>query len=262
MGRTALITGASGGIGKELARAFARDGWDLVLVARNERRLMSLAHELTTVDCIQVQVVVIDLTDADAPERLRAHLETSGITVDCLVNNAGFGDFGDFVDIPEERLLSMIELNVLTLAQLTYLCAIDMKARGHGYILNLGSIASFFPGPKMALYYATKAFVLSLTEALAEELRPYGVTVCALCPGPTSTSFDKNARMAQSPLFKEDRAASAEEVAAFGYRALMAGKVVAVPGALNRLGVFGVRLAPRVVVRKLVGLVQSTRAQA
>lgn len=234
----ALITGASAGIGVELARAFARGGHDLILVARRRDRLESLAAEFPG----RARVVPADLSDPATPARLLA--ETG--PVDVVVNNAGFGLGGRFAEQPVERQAEIIQVNIAALTALTRLHLPDMLARRAGRVLNVASTGAFQPGPGMAVYCATKAYVLSLSEALSAELQGSGVTVTCLCPGATSTEFAAVAGMRGSRLFRA--AMSAETVARMGYAATMAGQRLVIPGWANRLGTIGVRLTPRGVV--------------
>ncbi len=248
---TVLVTGASSGIGRELARCFAADGSRLVLVARKGGALESLASELRQVHKIQAQVVTADLARPDAPARLLEHLRFAGLKVDVLVNNAGFGAQGRFVDLSLDRQLRMLQVNVTSLVHLTRLLLPNMVDRRRGGLLNVASTAAFQAGPGMAVYYATKAFVLSFSEALAEELRGTGLTVTALCPGPTATNFMVAAN-AQGSRLSRMSAMSAETVAEIGHRAFRSGRVVAVAGLRNRLMACSVRFAPRSVVRRIV----------
>ena len=246
----ALVTGASGGIGYELARILARHGYDLVLVARSADKLAALAERLELDHGIQVRAVAKDLARPDAAAEIHEWLAAEGLTVDVLVNNAGMGLLGKFAEIGIEGDVEMLRLNVEAPTLLTRLLLPSMLERGSGRILNLASTAGFQPGPLMAVYYATKAYVLSFSEALANEVAGTGVTVTALAPGPTETGFSSRAGSEQSRLFK-GATMDARTVAEAGYAALMAGKPVIVPGVRNRLLAFGVRLAPRRVVTQI-----------
>ncbi len=248
--QTALITGASAGIGMELAKLFAADAVDLVLVARRQEKLEKLAHELAEQHRVNVRVVAVDLSDSAVPIRIERELADAGVTVDVLVNNAGFGANGPFHELPIERQMSMVQVNVVALTHLTRLFLPGMVERQRGGVLNVGSTAAFQPGPYMAVYFATKAYVLSFTEALAEELRGTGVRVTCLAPGATKTEFFDEADMQDSPLARMGMMDSAA-VAQAGYRAFCAGRAIVVPGTKNKLGAFAVRFAPRSVVRKL-----------
>lgn len=259
---TALVTGASMGIGLELARLFARHGHSLVLVARSEDKLNELARALTASGSGRVTVCPADLTDALAPSLIAAKLAEQGITIDYLVNNAGVGSTGPFLGADIERELEMVQVNVSALVHLTHLFAPGMAERHGGGVLNIASTAAFQPGPNMATYYATKAFVLSFTEALAEELRGTGVRVTAYCPGPVATEFARTAGNAESVLFKMTPAARPEDVALGAYAALERAQAVAVHGFMNWMGVQLLRLSPRALVRRFVAWVNSTPGRA
>jgi short-subunit dehydrogenase len=246
----ALVTGASGGIGEELARILARHGYDLVLVARSADKLAALAERLELDHGIQVRAIAKDLARPDAAAEIHEWLAAEGLTVDVLVNNAGMGLLGKFAEIGIEGDVEMLRLNVEAPTLLTRLLLPSMLERGSGRILNLASTAGFQPGPLMAVYYATKAYLLSFSEALANEVAGTGVTVTALCPGPTETGFSSHAGSEESRLFK-GATMDARTVAEAGYAALMAGKPVVIPGVRNRLLAFGVRLAPRRVVTQI-----------
>src|SRR6202050_2461936 len=246
--QTALITGASGGIGYELAKMFAKDHYNLVLVARSGEKLNQLASELQTLHGIRVTVVPVDLAQPAAPKFLFDQLRRERVDVDLLVNNAGFGVFGEFSQIPETEVLDQIQLNMTALTLLTKLFLAPMIERRAGRIMNVASTAAFQPGPLMAVYYATKAYVLSFSEALANELRGSGVTVCCFCPGATHTGFAKHAGIENSRLFKTVGAMPAEKVARQGYRALMQGRTVAISGLHNWIVAQSVRFTPRKIV--------------
>jgi uncharacterized protein len=245
----ALITGASSGIGFELARVFADHGYDLVLTARREDRLADLAASLPS-GC-QVDVVPVDLAKAKGPGKLVAYVRDSGRTIDVLVNNAGVAASGPFQTLSAEQMRSILQVNVRALTELTQAFLPDMIERGRGRILNVGSVAGFQPVPGLALYGASKAFVLSFTESLSEDLRGTGVTVTALCPGPTRTEMvaDLQGIDMAGPFV-----ASAREVALEGYRACMAGEVVRVPGIMNQALVSWTQYQPRWLVRTLSGM--------
>jgi hypothetical protein len=249
---TVLVTGASSGIGLELAKCFAADGSRLVLTARNTTALQSLADELRRTHNVEASVLAADLSLPETPERIFRELQGRGITVDVLVNNAGFGAWGRFATLPLQRQLEMLQVNVAALTHLTGLFLPGMVQRRHGGILNVASVAGFLPGPGMAVYYATKACVLSFTEALAEELIGTNVTVTALCPGPTATNFGKVAHAGKARMTRPARM-SAEAVALYGHRAFRKQRVLAVPGLQNRLILLLTRFAPRSMVRKTAG---------
>jgi hypothetical protein len=246
--RTALITGASGGIGYELAKLFARDKYNLVLVARSAARLKQVADELERQFSISARPVDLDLGVPSASDVLFDQLRREGIAVDILVNNAGYGTFGDFAKIQLEESLGQVQLNVTALTHLTKLFVGPMLERRRGRILNVASIAGFMPGPLMAVYYATKAYVISFSEALANELRGSGVTVTCLCPGATDTGFQGRAGIENTALFKKIRPMDAKTVARDGYRGLMSGKTLVISGLRNRLLAESVRFAPRKMV--------------
>jgi short-subunit dehydrogenase len=253
----ALVTGASMGIGKELAHVFAADGRDVVLVARSEDKLQSLAQELEGAHGITAHVVPADLTDPSAPASIFARLQSNRIELDYLVNNAGFGASGAFAELPLQSQMNMLQVNVGALVALTHLVLQGMLARGKGRILNIASTAAFQPGPDMTIYYATKAFVLSFSEGIAEEVKDAGVTVTAHCPGATATNFPGTAGNDTSMLFKLG-AAPADKVARHAYRSMMMGKVVAIEGWMNWLAAFSVRFGPRALVRKVTRWLNQT----
>ena len=242
--RTALVTGALGGIGMELARLFARDGFNLVLVARNGDKLAQLAGELQAAHGIGVTVLPKDLAQPQAPDEIFAALQQDGIPVDVLVNNAGFGNRGRFTETAYPVEAEELQVNVVALTHLAKLFLPPMVARRWGKILNVASTAAFQPGPLMAVYYASKAYVLSFSQALAEEVRDSGVTVTALCPGPTDTGFVARAGARGTRLFTL-RVMDAPTVAAVGYRALMQGRTMVIPGWRNTLVAQANRFAPR-----------------
>jgi short-subunit dehydrogenase len=247
---TVLVTGASSGIGRELAKCFAADECQMILVSRKTDELEALAAELRTTFKIQAQVFACDLAEPEAPARLVARLGKAGIQVDVLVNNAGFGAQGKFFELDLKRQLDMVQVNVTALLHLTGLLLPGIVKRGHGGILNVASTASFQPGPGMAVYYATKAFVLSFSEAIAEELAGTSIIVSALCPGPTTTNFGKAAGGKFRPIAQKV-AMTAESVARIGHRAYRRGKVVAVTGVRNKVVPLLVRMTPRATVRKI-----------
>jgi short-subunit dehydrogenase len=245
--QTTLITGASGGIGYELAKLFARDHYNLVLVARSADKLNQVAGELQSQFGITVKTVALDLAEAPAPKFLFDQLQREGIAVDVLVNNAGFGGYGEFAVMPEEEIVGQIQLNISALTHLTRLFLPVMLARRRGKIMNVASTAAFQPGPLMAVYYATKAYVLSFSEALANEVAGSGVVVSCFCPGATHTGFAKRAGVEESRIFKL-AAMNVEAVARDGYRGLMAGRTVVISGLQNWLVAKSVGFAPRKVV--------------
>jgi len=244
---TALITGASGGIGYELAKLFARDHHNLVLVARSADKLATVASELQARG-VSVKTVALDLAEPLAPKFLFDQLQREGIAVDILINNAGFGALGKFAEMPEHQIFGQINLNITALTQLTKLFLPPMLARHTGRIMNVASTAGFQPGPLMAVYYATKAYVISFSEAIANELKDSGVTVTCFCPGATHTGFAKRAGNDKSRLFKQLGAMNADKVALDGYRALMEGRTLAISGLHNWLVAQSTRLGPRKMV--------------
>jgi len=243
---TALITGASGGIGYEFARLFARDQFNLVLVARSADKLAQVASELRS-HGVNVKTIALDLSGFSAPRSLFDQLRRENVAVDILVNNAGFGIHGEFAEMSESEILGQIDLNIRALTELTHLFLPPMIARRNGRIINVASVAGFQPGPLMAVYYATKAYVISFSEAIANELRGSGVTVTCFCPGATYTGFANRAGIQQSRLFRFG-AMSAESVAFDGYRALMKGRTLAISGTHNWLITQSTRFAPRKMV--------------
>lgn len=244
----ALVTGASSGIGLELAREHASRGGDLVLVARRRDRLEELQKELQDAHGVNVTVFDRDLAASDAAEALVAELEQAGLRIDVLINNAGFGGYGRFYERDWEDDKQMIQLNIMALAALTRLLLPGMIERGSGRVLNVASVAGFLPGPLQATYYATKAFVIALSEAIADELKGTGVTVTALCPGATRTEFIDRADLNGTRLFVAGMA-SASGVAAHGYAAMLKGKPLAIPGVSNKfMARVLIPLTPRPIV--------------
>jgi uncharacterized protein len=244
---TALITGASGGIGYELAKLFARDHHNLVLVARSADKLAQVAAELQP-HGVTVKTIALDLAEPPAPKFLFDQLQREGTVIDILINNAGFGSFGEFAQMPEGEVLGQINLNIMALTELTRLFLPPMIRRRTGRIMNVASIAGFLPGPLMSVYYATKAYVISFSEAIANELRDSGVTVTCFCPGATHTGFAQRAGIEKSHLFKWIGAMSAEKVALAGYRAVMGGRTLAISGAHNWVLAESIRFVPRKMV--------------
>jgi hypothetical protein len=256
---TTLVTGASGGIGEELARLYAADGSDLVLVARSRERLQSLADELSGKHHVEARVVARDLSDPSAPREIFDELAAEGVEIETLVNNAGFGSYGLFAETDLAHEMRLLQVNVVALTHLTKLFLPGMLARRRGYVMNVASTAAFQPGPLMAVYYASKAYVLSFSEALSNETEGSGVIVSALCPGPTETGFVAAAGMEQSKLF-ERGAMTAREVAEAGYRGMLDGKRLVIPGLRNSLVARTVGLMPRGLILKVVRGIQEKRA--
>ncbi|PZQ15871.1 MAG: short-chain dehydrogenase [Ancylobacter novellus] len=258
--RTVLVTGASSGIGVELARLFAGNGDRLILTARREDRLKALAEELTAKHSVQVSIFPADLIKPDGVKKLAIEIGRKGHVVDVLVNNAGFGLRGKFAKLPLDRQLEMVQVNVTAATALAGIFLPGMLARGKGGILNVASLAAFQAGPDMAVYYATKAYLLSLSEALHEEAREKGVTVTALCPGPVPTEFGEVAKMGDAALFKTG-VVSAVDVAKAGFDGFQEGRAIVIPGALPKLGAFGTRLLPRGVARRLAQELQRVKEE-
>jgi len=246
----ALVTGASGGIGIELARVFAHHNYNLVLTARRQAELGKLAQELETRGT-QTRVIAADLADASAPQKIWEELQDEDIWIHTLVNNAGFATYGFFDETPLDDELQMLQVNIVALTQLTKLFLPAMKTRGRGQILNVASTAAFQPGPLMAVYYASKAYVLSFSEALSNELDGSGVTVSALCPGPTVSDFQERAKMMESKILQGDLM-DAGSVALAGYRGLIRKQSVIVPGAKNQIFANAHRVLPRRLVAQIV----------
>lgn len=258
MRETVLVTGASGGIGYDLSLLFAQSGYNLVLVARNGSQLLSIAQQLETQYNVHVRVMAQDLGVADAPRQIYQKLQNEGITIDILVNNAGFGLYGFFHELGDEEQQEMIDLNISAVTKLTRLVLPDMVSRRKGKILNIASTAAFQPGPLMAVYYATKAFVLSLSEALANELQGTGVTVTTLCPGPTNTGFESRANLGQSKLFNMG-VMDSPTVARIGFDGMMRGKTLVIPGAKNKVLAFSTRFMPRKLITSVVRHIQGKK---
>jgi short-subunit dehydrogenase len=254
--KVALVTGASSGIGLELARLAHKDGYRLVLVARSKPRLDELARMLDPKG--RIVVLPKDLAATNAPREIFDELKGRGLDVDLLVNNAGFAVYGPYVETDGKREQEMIQLNILALTNLTKLFLPGMVKRGRGRVINVASTAAFLPGPLMAVYYATKAYVLSYSEALANEMKGTGVTVTALCPGPTETGFAHTAKVENTRLFASGQVhvMDAATVARIGYEAAVCGKTVVVPGFQNKLVVQSGRITPRNILTEIVRRVQ------
>lgn len=256
-----LITGASAGIGVALARVFARHGHELVLVARRASKLEALAAEIAGAGGRRPLVVPLDLERHGAARTIANVLGAQGMEPQFVVNNAGFGLVGIAAQLNRDEQLAMIDLNVRTLTDLS-LAFVDSLARHRGGLLNVASVAGFLPGPGMAVYYATKAYVLSFTEALSRELKPRGVRVTVLCPGPVATEFAARAGLTTGELAPNALAVPAERVAEAGYRGLMQGRRRVVPGAGNKLVTALIRFVPRNLLLAAVDLRQSRRRSA
>ncbi len=260
MTKIALITGASTGIGYALSKCFAADHHNLVLVARQEQKLKQVAEELQGQFDVSVKVIAADLARPESPQKIAEEIRRESLRIDYLVNNAGFGLGGKFAETDLTVELEMMQVNMVALVHLTKLFLPEMLAHGAGKILNVASTAAFQPGPLMAVYYATKAFVLSFTEAIANELSGTGVTVPALCPGPTRSEFQQRAHIQNTRLVKAKLLGfmTAEAVARIGYRGFMQGKRLVIPGLMNTIGVQSLRLAPRRVVTQVVRRLQES----
>ena len=252
---TTLITGASSGIGMELAKLFATGGDNVVLVARRQDELERLAEQLRSRHAVEATVVPADLSNPGSTDELVSTLSEQGLVIDTLVNNAGFGALGQFAELSADRQTDMVMVNIVALTRLTRLLLPGMIERGRGGVLNVGSIAAYQAGPNMSVYYATKAYVLSLTEGLREELAGTGVNVSLLAPGPTDTGFGDDSGMGKFDFFSA-AAMSAEAVARAGYDGYRRRDDIIIPGWRNRLMVTGVGFLPRYATRKLVGKIQ------
>lgn len=258
MQETVLITGASTGIGASLAQLYAQDGYQLILVARSKDKLDELAAQFKKSYHTQTIVIEMDLQKSHAAEHLKERVEAERLEVDILINNAGYGLFGEFADADLEQQTGMIDLNVRTLTRLSRLFLPEMLHRKKGVILNVASVAAFQPGPLMAVYYASKAYVLSFSEALANELQGSGVQVSVLCPGPTSTPFQRRAKLENSKLI-DMKAMDVHTVARQGYEGVKAGKTIIIPGWRNRFQICLLRFFSRAFIIKIVRRVQEKR---
>ncbi|WP_026595471.1 SDR family NAD(P)-dependent oxidoreductase [Methyloferula stellata] len=256
--RVTLVTGASGGIGADLARVFAYHGHDLALVARSKDKLETLANEIAATSRPRPLVIPVDLTGKDAVEAVAAQLQAADASVDILVNNAGYGLAGEAADLDPQDELGMVDLNVRALVELTLRFAPHIRA-AKGGILNVASIAAYLPGPGMAVYYASKAFVRSFSRALWQELRRDGVTVTLLCPGVTLTGFQARAKMEVAPNIARFAGASAMEVAEAGYAGLVAKRRVVVPGVINRIFTIIMPLLPDALILPVVAHMQGQK---
>lgn len=256
-----LVTGASGGIGYELAKLFARDGHDLVLVARNGSKLQQIARELKAAHHVHCIVLEGDLSVPGSPDALFQEVKKASAEVGILVNNAGFGSLGPFHKRPLAEQLQMIQLNVTSLAHLTRLFLPEMIARKRGRIVNIASIAAYQPGPFMAVYYATKAFVVSFSEAIANELHGTGVRVTTICPGPTTTNFGKRAGAENSSLFRKGMTMDAATVARIGYEGMKRNKTIVVTGWKNKFLASAGRLAPRSLTANIARTLNEPRVK-
>lgn len=260
MALTALITGASTGIGYELSKCFAADHHNLIIVARQEQRLQQVAKELTKQFGITVKVITADLAQPDAPQKIADAVREDSLQVDYLVNNAGYGLGGKFAETDLATELGMIQVNISSLVALTKLFLPEMIARKFGKVMNVASTAAFQPGPLMAIYCATKSFELVFSEAIANELKGTGVTVTALCPGPTASEFQKRAQIENTRLVKGKPLGmmTAEQVAKIGYHGFMGGKRIVIPGLLNKIGAHSTRLSPRAMTTQIARMIMES----
>jgi uncharacterized protein len=256
---TALITGASSGIGLEFAKIFAANGNDLILVARNENKLQELASLIKATNNVQVKVIAADLSNMDAVQNVYTICKNEHIQIDYLVNNAGFGDFGMFAESDWNKTAQMIDLNIKSLTLLCHLFIPEMVNRKAGKVLNVASTAAFQPGPTMAVYYATKAYVLHFSEAIANEVKDKNVTVTTLCPGATESGFQAAAAMEESALVKGKKLPTSAEVALFGYKAMMKGKLTVIHSTFNYIMANAIRFTPRSLVLKIVRKMQDKK---
>ncbi|BAY76710.1 short-chain dehydrogenase/reductase SDR [Nostoc linckia NIES-25] len=250
--KTALITGAASGIGYQFTQIFARHNYNLVLVDKNEQKLTEIAEELPKEFNIFVKTFAKDLSIPTSPEEIFTELQQASIKIDVLINNAGFGTYGTFSETDLTTELKMLQVNIVSLTHLTKLFLKDMLEQDYGKILNVASAAAFQPGPLMAVYFATKAYVLSFSEAIANELEGTGVSVTVLCPGPTASEFQQTAAMEDSKIASVNRMMKTETVASIGYRGLMTNKTVVIPGMRNKILTQSVRFTPRNLVTKVV----------
>lgn len=247
-----LITGASGGIGFDLAQIAAADGRNLILVARSVDKLEKLAEEIRKTTKSEVITIPVDLSNEAGVNKLISEISTNDLHLDGLINNAGFGDFGDFAKADVSKNLEMIQLNISALTQLTHFALQGMLKVGNGRIMNVASTAAFMPGPGMAVYYASKAYVLSFSEALSRELKGSGVTVTTLCPGPTDTDFATAAGLGKSLMHRMLPPASSLEVAKAGYKAMIKGNALEIPGFTNKLTSITPRFTPRSILKNMI----------
>lgn len=258
-GETALITGAASGIGYELMQIFAQNKYNLVLVDRNQQKLSEIADELPNKFGISVKTIVKDLSVPLAAKEIFTEVNQSSIKIDVLVNNAGFGNYGLFNETDLNAELEMMQVNMVSLTHLTKLFLKQMVKQGKGKILNVASTAAFQPGPLMAVYFATKAYIFSFSQAIANELEGTGVTVTVLCPGPTASAFHHRTGMSDSKLVKSKNMMDAQTVAEIGYRGLMANKTTVIPGLQNRILAESVRFIPRDLLTKIVRTTQEVK---
>lgn len=258
MAKLALVTGASEGIGFELCKLLARDGYSIVLTARNKEQLERRVEQLKQ-HAIETHIIVEDLSVPDACERIVEQLAAKNLQVDVLINNAGFANYGNFAENSLEKEMALLQVNIVALTKLTKLLLPSMIKNKNGKIMNLASMAAFVAGPQMAVYYASKAYVLSFSQGLACELEGTGVTVTAVCPGATATEFQERAGLGRSKLFSKVKPMDSTTVSEIGYRGMMNGETIVITGALNKLMAFSTRLFPRSMATRLVKRIQASR---
>mgnify|MGYP003587347708 CR=1 FL=1 len=256
--RTVLITGASSGIGYEFAKIFAKNGDNIVITARRKENLDKIKEELSQFN-VKIDTVVLDLSQKDGAKNLYNEIKSRGIVVDTLINNAGIGVYGKYIDTDMDKEIQLVDLNVNSLLILTKLFLKDMVANNKGDILNVASIASFLPGPLMSVYYASKAFVLSFSESIRNEVSDTNVNISVLCPGPTSSEFEKSANSEDSALFSKSKVMTPLQVAEIGYKGLQKKKAIIITGGTNRLIVFLNKLTPRSIMAKIVRKLQEAK---
>ena len=258
--KTVLITGASSGIGYEFAKIYAKKGYNLVITARRKNNLDRIKQELESFDTlICVDIIVLDLSKQNSAKELYEVVKQRGILIDTLINNAGFGVYGNFIETDIEKEIDMIELNIKSLVVLTKLFLKDMVSRNNGTIINVASTAAFQPGPLMSVYYASKSFVLSFTEAIRNEVRDTNVNISVLCPGPTDTEFEKSASLEESSLFTKLKVMKPEKVAIIGYKGINRNKSVIIPGILNNILITFNKITPRALVINIVRKLQESK---
>ena len=258
--KTVLITGASSGIGYEFAKIYAKKGYNLVITARRKNNLDRIKQELESFDtAICVDIIVLDLSKQNSAKELYEVVKQRGILIDTLINNAGFGVYGNFIETDIEKEIDMIELNIKSLVVLTKLFLKDMVSRNNGTIINVASTAAFQPGPLMSVYYASKSFVLSFTEAIRNEVRDTNVNISVLCPGPTDTEFEKSASLEESSLFTKLKVMKPEKVAIIGYKGVNRNKSVIIPGILNNILITFNKIIPRALVINIVRKLQESK---
>ncbi len=258
MAKIALVTGASEGIGFELCKLLAQDGYFIVLTARNQHQLERRAEELRK-QSIETYVIVQDLSAPGACEKIMEQLAAQNLEIEVLINNAGFANYGNFSENSLEAEMALLQVNIIALTKLTKLILPSMIKNSSGKIMNLASMAAFVAGPQMAVYYASKAYVLSFSEALACELEGTGITVTVVCPGATQTKFQERAGLGRSKLFSMVKPMDSNTVAKEGYRGMMHGETIVITGAMNKLMAFATKLTPRSMSTKLIKRIQAAR---